>query len=500
MRNSAWYHKLWRNKFDSLPIQDAADASWAGMHKLLNEQMPISTVGGHGPNLSTGAKLFKIIGYTLSVAATVSTVGYFTVLKSKNKQKEIEKKVKPAILDSIVVDSSKVINYNNLGDTTIIKDSIDHNGNAIDGVVAQNKSIDHDSAQVVKRANDNENVISSAAKPNAVSSIKNKHDATQRHDHFGRFENLSSSLPKPSSKVDDHKSKGRNVDTSFMNGQNLLLIPNSYLETNGFFKQLASPVSILNQRAVLQTYAPVYSRSASSINNSRGGSNNKADRTTVGKTPKVKNVRSPKIKTAKIKQESEIIVPTYSYGVTKGMNVQKGNNSFYAGIWGAYSLNKKWQLSVGVNVNSYQKIAGEFTHPSYYRPDSLPPFTIAATRKVITVDIPLTAAYRLSKHISVKAGPVISFVGKQSEMITRLNPIADPRDTLYHSKQIDSTLVNTVSNKVNIGFTGGISIHIKQFDINGSYQWLTPYKVSNSLGSFKQTNQVFRIGIGYRFK
>jgi len=193
-------------------------------------------------------------------------------------------------------------------------------------------------------------------------------------------------------------------------------------------------------------------------------------------------------------------VPTYSYGVTTGMNVQKGSSSFYGGISGAYSLSKKWQLSVGVNVNSYQKIIGEFTHPSYYRPDSLPPFTIAATRKVITVDIPLTAAYRLSKHISVKAGPVISFVGKQSEMITRLNPIADPRDTLYHSRQIDSTLVNTVSNKVNIGFTGGINIHIKQFDINGSYQWLTPYKVSNSLGSFKQTNRAFRIGIGYRFK
>jgi len=500
MRNSAWYHKLWRNKFDSLPIQDAADASWAGMHKLLNEQMPISTVGGHGPNLSTGAKLFKIIGYTLSVAATVSTVGYFTVLKSKNKQKEIEKKVKPAILDSIAVDSSKVISYGNLGDTTIIKDSIDQNGNTIDNVVAQNKGVDSDSAEVVKRVNDNENVILSAVKPNAVSPIKNKHHGTQRHYTFGRFENLSSRSSKPSSKVDGDETKGWNVDSSFRNGQNLLLMPNSYQETNGFFKQPASPVSILNQRAVLQTYAPVYSRSASSINTSRRGSKNKADRTTVGKTPKVKNVRSPKIKTTKIKQESEIIVPTYSYGVTTGMNVQKGSSSFYGGISGAYSLSKKWQLSVGVNVNSYQKIIGEFTHPSYYRPDSLPPFTIAATRKVITVDIPLTAAYRLSKHISVKAGPVISFVGKQSEMITRLNPIADPRDTLYHSRQIDSTLVNTVSNKVNIGFTGGINIHIKQFDINGSYQWLTPYKVSNSLGSFKQTNRAFRIGIGYRFK
>ncbi|NII84000.1 MULTISPECIES: hypothetical protein [unclassified Pedobacter] len=498
MRNSAWYHKLWRNKFDSLPVQDAADASWAGMHKLLNEQMPISTIGGHGPNLSTGAKLFKIIGYTLSVAATVSTVGYFTVLKSKNKQKEIEKKVKPAILDSIVIDSSKVINYNNLGDTTVIKDSIDQNGNAINDVVVQNRGVDNDSAQVVKDVNDNEKLILSAVKPNAVS--QNKHDGTQKRDNFGRFENLSSRSLKPSSKVDNHEPKGRNIDRSFMNRQNLLLIPDSDQETNGFFKQLASPVSILNQRVVLQTYAPVDLQSTSSIKNSRRGSNNKADRTTAGKTPKVKNIKSPKIKTTKIKQESEIIEPTYSYGVTTGMNVQKGNSSFYAGIFGTYALSKKWKLAVGVNVNSYQKIVGEFTHPSYYRPDSLPPFTITATRKVITVDIPLTAAYKLSKHISVKAGPVISFVGKQSEMITRLNPIADPRDTLYHSKQIDSTLVNTVSNKVNIGFTGGISIHIKQFDINGSYQWLTPYKVSNSLGSFKQTNQVFRIGIGYRFK
>ncbi|MBT2564012.1 hypothetical protein J7E50_20355 [Pedobacter sp. ISL-68] len=497
MRNSAWYHKLWRNKFDSLPIKDASDASWAGMHKLLNEQMPISTIGGPGTHLSTGAKLFKIIGYTLSVAATVSAVGYFAVLKSKNKQKEIEKKVKPAILDSIVVDSSKVINYSNFADTIIIKDSVDRDGNAVNDLAEQNKNIDNGSVQDVKRVNGNENIISFAAKPNAGSPIKNKHDGTQRRHHFGRFEILSSRSSKPGSKADDHESKGRNVDSSFMNGQNLLLIPNSYQETNGFFKQ---PASILNQRAVLQTYAPGDSQSASSINNRRKGSNNKEDRTTGGKTQKVKNVKSPKIKTTKIKQESEIIVPTYSYGVTTGMNVQKGNSSFYVGISGAYLLSKKWQLSVGVNVNSYQKIAGEFTHPSYYRPDSLPPFTIAATRKVITVDIPLTAAYRLSKHISVKVGPVISFVGKQSAMIARLNPIADPRDTLYHSKQIDSTLVNTVSNKVNVGFTGGISIHIKQFDINGSYQWLTPFKVSNSSGSFKQTNQVFRIGIGYRFK
>jgi hypothetical protein len=161
MRNSAWYHKLWRNKFDSLPVKDAADASWAGMHQLLNEQMPVSTIGGHGPNVSTGAKLFKIIGYTLSVAATVSTVVYLTVPKSKNKHKEIEKKITPAFSDSITVDSSKVLNYNDIADTTIIKDSIDQKGNAITDLTGQNRGVDHDSALVVKSTNGIESVTSS---------------------------------------------------------------------------------------------------------------------------------------------------------------------------------------------------------------------------------------------------------------------------------------------------------------------------------------------------
>jgi hypothetical protein len=500
MRNSAWYHKLWRNKFDSLPVKDATDASWAGMHQLLNEQMPVSTIGGHGPNLSTGAKLFKIIGYTLSVAATVSTVVYLTVPKSKNKHKEIEKKIIPAFSDSITVDSSKVLNYNEIADTTIIKDSIDQKGNAITDLTGQNRGVDHDSALVVKSTNGIESVTSTATKPNAVSAIKHNQHVTQRHDHVRPFENLGTGSSQPSSKVDVYGYKSQNADSSFTKGSSLLLVPNGFKQGNTFSNDLPSPISILiNERAVLQTYASNNLRNAST-DNKRRGANNKAGKTTVAKTPKVKEAKPLKIKTAKTKRENDISEPTYSYGITTGLNVQKGNSSFYAGISGAYALSNKWQLAVGVNINSYQKIAGEFTHPSYYRPDSVPPFTIAATRKVITVDIPLTAGYKLSKHISIKAGPVISFVGKQSEMMTKLNPIADPRDTLYHSKTIDSTLVNTVNNKVNIGLTGGVSIHFKQFDINGSYQWLTPYKVSNSLGSFKQTNQVFRIGVGYRFK
>ncbi|QDW26045.1 PorT family protein [Pedobacter sp. KBS0701] len=496
MRNSAWYHKLWRNKLDSLPVKDVSDASWAGMHKLLNEQMPVSTAGGHGPNVSTGAKLFKVIGYSLSVAVTASTVGYFTVLKSKNKQKETHHKVKPILVDSIPVDSTKVLNYNEIADTTSIKDSINGAGDSINPAVEQNKIVDHDGVKLVEKTKGIENLTLAAAKTNAFSPFKNGQDVTKRSDRSKPFENLSAQPLSVNSKVELPGNISQKLDSSLTKGSALLLAPEGFQRGNSLSNFLPSPISILDQNTALTVYSTNELRNASSGNSNKKKNNKKAEHTNPGKNQKVKNIRLPKIKTAKTKQENDA-EPTYSYGITTGVNVQKGSSSFYAGIFGTYPLDKKWQLAMGLNINSYQKIAVEFTHPNYFRPDSLPPITIGATRKVIAVDIPLTAAYKLSKHINVKAGPVISFVGKQSEMITK---IANPRDTLYHSKQIDSTLVNTVSNKVNIGFTGGISIHIKQFDINGSYQWLTPYKVSNGLGSFKQTNQVFRIGIGYRFK
>lgn len=500
MRNSAWYHKLWRNKFDSFPVKDTSDAAWAGMHKLLNEQMPVSTVGGHGPHVSTGAKLFKIIGYTLSVAVTASTVGYFAVLKPKNKQKDLHKKIKPIVVDSTPVDSNKVLNYNEIADTATIKDSISEAKDSINVALEQDKAVDRAATELLKQTKRMENITSSADRANAVSPFKNEHGVTQRQGQFKSSENFGPGILKPDSKAEVHRNLVQEVDGQFTKGTNVLLAPKGF-QQGDILAHLPSSVSIINRNTALPVYRASDLQNASSINgnNKKGRNHDKADRQTLNKNQKVKNARSGKNKTTKTKQEDKT-EPVYNYGISTGMNVQKDNSSFYAGIFGTYALNKKWKLAVGLNLNSNQKIEGQFTHPSYYRPDSLPPFTIAATRKVITIDIPLTAAYELSKHIDLKAGPIISFTGKPSKIITRLNPIADPRDTLYHSKQIDSTLVNTNANKVNFGITGGISIHIKQFDINGSYQWLTPYKVSNSLGSFKQSNQVFRIGVGYRFK
>ncbi|MEH3114754.1 outer membrane beta-barrel protein [Pedobacter terrae] len=502
MKNSAWYHKLWRNKFDDLPVKNAADGSWADMQKLLNEQMPIGTGGSQGPHLSTGTKLLKVIkliGYTFSVAAAASTVGYFTLKKTKNKQNELEKKVKSIFSDSVLLDSNKVLNYNEINHTTINIDGLNDAKDSFNLVVEQNKTVDHDAAaELVKSTLRMENVASTTLKSNAVTPFTNKYVIENEPNRVETIENSSEATFKSNSKVEGISIIDLKEDSLFSKGRISLSLPKGYQQGVTSYNDF----SLKNENIAI----PIFK--TNDFQNSLGNKDNKKrlhdkknDYITIGKNQRERKIRLPKIKTNKTKRQ-DATKPTYSYGLTSGMNVQKGNSSFYIGVFGSYTLNKNWQLAAGLNANSNQKIAGEFSHPSYYRPDSVPPFKIAATRKLTAIDIPLTAACKVSKHIDLKAGPIISFVAKQSTISTKLNPIANPRDTLYHSKQIDSILVNTntLNNRINMGITGGISIHFKSFDVNGSYQWLTPYKLNNSLGSFKQSNHFFRIGIGYRFK
>jgi hypothetical protein len=491
MRNSAWYHKLWSKKFDSLPIKDAADASWAGMHKLLNEQLPAGTVGGNPPGISAGAKLFKILGYAFSAAVTVSTVVYVTVPHSKSTRKEIVKENKGLLTDSILTDSNKIESYSKLVDSNLI-----NNRDTSNNLTAQH--VNTDSSIAV--GDENKTVAggtkkegnSTVAGLHAVSTSGYQNSIMQKTDRSGVFVNSASQSS------NDQSAAAVTVNSLFKSAKLQLMAPGKFGQENVFQNDSTNHAKNLT---TLQPVMQIYANDNGLRTAGSTAKNRDKNKPAGNNTGKVKKTKPAKIKVPKTpKASNEDDEPKYGYGITGGMNVQKSGSSFYAGLFGSYALNKKWQLIVGVNINSAQKLAREFTHPSYYRPDSLPPFTIADERKVIAVDIPLAAAYRLSKKISIKAGPIIAFSIKQSDVFTKLKPIADPRDTLYHGKAVDSALVNTVANKVSIGFMGGISVHLKRFDINGSYQWLKPNKISNSLGTSNQANQFFKIGVGYRFK
>lgn len=196
----------------------------------------------------------------------------------------------------------------------------------------------------------------------------------------------------------------------------------------------------------------------------------------------------------------EITTPLYNYDLEIGASLSENNNGFYLGANGYYALNKRWLVSVGLQLHSKRQLSGEYLHPSYFRPDSLPPFQIIDSRKVSSLTVPFLLEYKVSNSISLKAGPLLSLLLRQSDKQNTLGHVPDIRDTVFHTKDINKALSQTTVRPIQIGFTGGISLHLKQFDLNGKYQVLSPYKVSNDLGSYQKAYQALQIGIGYRFK
>jgi len=210
-----------------------------------------------------------------------------------------------------------------------------------------------------------------------------------------------------------------------------------------------------------------------------------------------------KTKSVKIKQEKEIYTPKYNYSVEAGLNVYKSNQNIFLGANAAYAINKRLLLNAGLRVSFANALEGSYTHPNYNLKDSASKenLIILDQRKLTTADIPLGLEYKISNRISLKAGPVISLLLSKGGEGSKLSTVKNPLDTIFNSKKINAALSSSTINKVSVGFSGGLNIRIKQFNIEAGYrQNLKPYKVSSDLGSYKRTFKTFQIGIGYNFK
>lgn len=199
-----------------------------------------------------------------------------------------------------------------------------------------------------------------------------------------------------------------------------------------------------------------------------------------------------------VKVKTPINTPPYNFGLEAGVNRVNDENTLYFGAFGTYALSQRWLISTGLRLNTPRSFTGKYTRESYFRPDSMPAFSFTDKRKVLAMDIPLTLTYKLSNTISINAGPIISLPLKQLGI--KLGTILQKTDTLMHTKTVYDILNNTKMNRINIGFSTGISLHFSQFDIHTRYQILSPYKFSNEFGDNKFKYRSFQIGIGYRFK
>ncbi|WP_183562787.1 outer membrane beta-barrel protein [Mucilaginibacter sp. SP1R1] len=484
MKNSAWYHKLWRQKLDKLPVKQDAGAAWANMKGMLDKSMPVSGVTAR-PVKPLGAKLSSLLTYIVPVAAILGTGVYFLQLKHKtNKPHQPKHKVEvSSFRDSLIKTDS------------LAKDSL-----SAQKVLSDTNDVQFSGSPVNQLAPGLVNSGIKVNKQQGQAAILQQATQAQQSGNVVYQSNTSfSNAPKngggyaflaPAQQITNVTYTHQEASNIAMQSAGFELVnsdqPNSAaLTQQQLNKGTTSSVDNANQSATN------VKNSGKTTDGEKAGTLIKVNKNKAGvfKAKKASGKRLP----------ADLHTPPYNYGLEFGFNTGGGNNNLYFGVFGTYALTPRWLVNAGFRFNGTRQFSKEYSHPSYYKPDSLPPFKVIDAPKVWVAEVPITMEYKVSRLISIKAGPVISLAIKQSTSGSSL-VVSDRRDTLNNSKQINAIIAGSTVSKVNVGFTGGVSFHFRRFDIDGRYQMMTPYKLSSDLGSYRKSNQTFQVGIGYRFK
>jgi hypothetical protein len=538
MKNSAWYHKLWRDKLGELPLKKDDVSAWAEMSNLLDEQLPIANA------TSTGKTAYKLSTFVKTalvlIIATIIIVPAIRTYKHHTNSAKNNKHLPARVTGGHNVPDKPSDNPSNqhLKDLTISDSTLHHSDGFAESIIqnqkdAANSSTISNKSIAVNRNRESLNTTGKTVKAKQYQPIDkfengNLLNGTLASGKAGPSQYMGSkSNSKPTGIVGTRDKQKSQYSPISLNRSpayytsvkyNHVNAAKSTLKTDASGKDTA-PVNNADGKAITASNTTVGSAKSSNLNNDKEAADTKIDpvknpANNTG-TKEVKNpgsrsrvfdtaAKTVKAKENKFKSNTKKPkdgdpMPKYDYGLQAGLNAGNGN-SLYAGAFGSYQTKPRWLINLGLRLNTYRTVSGEYSHQSYYSPDSIPAFKINDSRKVMALTISVTLEYKLTKNISLKGGPVIGMPIKQSGISAKLGAVPNIRDTVYHTQTIDSALKKTTINKLNIGFTGGASIQIKHFSIEAMYQVLTPYKVSSGLGSYQKTNQNFQIGIGYRFK
>ena len=470
MKNSAWYNKLWRKKLGNYPLKENADDSWAQMHSLLDEHLPVNESTNKKTGKFFGSTVVSMLGYILPAAAMLGALTYVAVkqpFKNNGHNKHhhaVSKKTKSiAMVDSLYknsdtlnADSAPNINKENLAaaNTNQINAIKLATGQRFNNPVLSNNLIQRDNKTTYNSSSPNGTI-----KPGSLNLIQPP-------------------LMKPDSAAGDIAAANNNNEA----GKGSLDQIRNEAEKD---KEILTKPSVTSG-VVAGAEKPVKDKHLTTFKD-KAGKKIKTLGATKIKMPKVKG---PKLSTG---------TSPFDFSISAVYNAGKPGSNMVFGIAGVYALNSKWLLNVGVKMDLNRPLSNAFTHPSYFRPDT--PFTINDSRKLNIITVPVTLEYQVSDIISINAGPQLSFSGRQSKLSTKLGTISDRRDTLFRTHTIDSALRFNSINKINVGISGGISIHLNRFYIDGTYQQnLTPYRVTTGLGGYKQYYHSFQIGLRYKFK
>ncbi len=460
MKNSVWYHKLWRKKLDQLPASGDADQAWADMSKILDEHLPVDDERSNKVVKPLVAKLITLLGYALPAAAMIGAASYFVAPvfhKPKPQPQKEQHSHGHGKLEGAQLSATMPVPFEKRD--TITNDSV---------TLSSQIQISDSERNVTVAAAGNLTASGSDVKPTETGPVS--------VDRFTPFINSSPSKRKSnSSKLIAKAEHGKRTD-----------------EPNIEIAEKDTDPLLNDQTAQKGTLS-----ANSDTKEPNTGKVEQEKQPVIAVTPQKGSKLTKQIKKTKEKAGTRTL-SKFNFGLEAGINAGRGKASPYGGLFGEYAFRQKWLIGTGLRVMS-RSVSGIFTHSSYYRPDSSA-FSINDERRLLNLTIPIQLTYRINDRLSIGAGPLININSKQLKVSNSFGTITDRRDTLSHTGQIDTALRSTTFNKINVGAAVGVSYHLDRLSIDARYQLLAPDKVSNSIGNYSRSSHFFQIGVSYRFK
>jgi len=188
---------------------------------------------------------------------------------------------------------------------------------------------------------------------------------------------------------------------------------------------------------------------------------------------------------------------SFEWGVLLGTNSNRSftaknqNHNFYGsfpvdfftGAYGTYYLDQKWGIGTQANILSPMVVKGiTYTDPL------APGGSISDSKKIYSAQFPIYATYQLTKVISLKAGPVISFPVKEFSAYTATDSLSGSIITRSRYDQ-----------KTDYSFMGGINLRYKWITFETTYlKGLTNHSVMSDSLIHRSTNNTFQFTIKLR--
>ncbi|MES2826669.1 MAG: hypothetical protein V4687_00875 [Bacteroidota bacterium] len=548
MSNSEWNHNLWKEKFDELPIHADTNAAWNDMQSLLDNHLPLNPNPNPIAVKSLAAKV--LTGLTYFLAAILITTLIVYLMKDKPETKHENKPKAHNLKDSVIApersadslkrdslvkdlllpkssDLQPSPNINNVDDQerpkasnaketvqTAPVQSTPLQPIPIPPIPAQSAPAQSKSTQppVTKSTTAQPSVAKSkTTQPPVTKSTLTQPTVAQSTITQPPVAKSTTTQPPVTKSTNTKQSVTKstleplntNLLSQITQGQKIVAVPP--------LPQLSGDTSTGKQPLIdakIQAANQVKESRKRTRETRQKNKEAEPKKEKTAKPRKEKEAKPRKEKAAKPKKEKaakprkekaakEPLGDKFSYGLSAGINAHK-NATLYFGVFAEQKLSQKLSITAALQYHTPRTLSGSYSHPSYSRPDSLPSFQFTDSRKVSTIELPIKAAYKLTEKLRLSAGPVISFSGTASS--PQLGKIAKPSDTLRNGSKLLAELKNTTVSKVNYGIRAGLSLQLKNIDLEVNYQLLSPYQLKNNLGNNQVKYNAFQMGISYRFK